>query len=158
MPRSTKRRRRRDAPTPRKLGLFLRHLAHTGSVSDAARRIGVSRNTLYRLRRSDEAFGRRWKMALGSALDEAYTEAHRRAVVGTEQPVFYRGRPVGAIRTYNDNLLMSLLRLHWRRSSGQGPRRISGHNSGQNSGQVESDRPVSSSSAAIAPRRPPTAT
>jgi hypothetical protein len=114
MSRSTRRRRRRDAPTPRKLGLFLRHLGRTGSVSEAARRIAVSRNTLYRLRRSDEEFACRWKVALGGALDDAYTEVVRRAVVGTERPVFHRGRLVGAIRTYNDNLLMALLRLHWR--------------------------------------------
>ena len=132
MPRSIKRRRRRDAPTPRKLSVFLRRLAHTGSVSDAAQAIGTSRNTLYRLRRSDEGFALRWDMALDGALDEAYTEAHRRAVVGTERPVFHRGRSVGAIRTYNDKLLMSLLRRHWR------------HFSGHNSGQAKSDRPASS--------------
>ena len=153
MPRSIKRRRRRDAPTPRKLGLFLRHLARAGSVSDAARAIGVSRNTLYRLRRSDEDFAFRWQMALDGALDKAYTEAHRRAVVGTERPVFHRGRPVGAIRTYNDKLLMSLLRLHWRSFSGQKP-----GISGQISGQSKSDRPASSLARPIGPRRLPTAT
>ncbi|MDP1748041.1 MAG: hypothetical protein Q8L22_01175 [Reyranella sp.] len=154
MPRSTKRRRRRDAPTPRKLSNFLRHLARTGSVSDAARAIGVSRNTLYRLRRSDEDFALRWDMALDGALDEAYTEATRRAVVGTEQPVFHRGRPVGAIRTYNDKLLMSLLRRHWRHFCGGNSGRISG----QNSGQAKSDSPASSLAPPIAPRRRPTAT
>lgn len=153
MSRSTKR-RRRDAPTPRKLSTFLRRLACTGSVSDAARAIGTSRNTLYRLRRSDEDFATRWDMALDGALDAAYTEATRRAVVGTERPVFHRGRPVGAIRTYNDNLLMSLLRRHWRHLYGCN----FGLNSGHISGQAKSDSPASSSAPSTAPRRPPTAT
>ncbi len=148
------RRRRRDAPTPRKLNAFLRRFASTGSVSEAARAIGTSRNTLYRLRRSDKDFAARWEMARDGAFDAAFTEASRRTVAGTERPVLHRGRPVGAIRTYNDKLLMSLLRLHWRHVNGQ----QSGRNSGQISGQSKSDRPVSSSAPSTGPRRPPRAT
>jgi hypothetical protein len=111
-------RRRRDAPTPRQLGTFLRRLACTGSTSDAARAIGVSRNTLYRLRRSDEDFDARWRTAQRQALDSAFSEVTYLAVVGTERPVFHRGRRVGAIRTHDNKLLMSLLRLHWRNSYG----------------------------------------
>ena len=44
-------RRRANAPTPRQLNAFLRTLDRTGSVAFAARRIGVSRDTLYRLKR-----------------------------------------------------------------------------------------------------------
>ncbi len=111
-------RRRRDAPTPHQLGSFLRRLASTGSVSDAARAIGVSRNTLYRLRRSDVEFAARWWTAQRQALDAALSEATHRAVVGAERPVFHRGRRVGAIHTHDNKLLMSLLRLHWRNSYG----------------------------------------
>ena len=40
-------------------------------------------------------------------------EARRRAAMGVEEPVFYKGQVVGHIRKYSDNLLMFLLKAHW---------------------------------------------
>ena len=39
-------------------------------------------------------------------------EARRRAVKGTDKPVFQRGEQVGTIREYSDTLLMFLLKAN----------------------------------------------
>lgn len=85
------RRRRIDAPAMKKLGIFLRHLARTGSLAFAAERAGLSRNTLYRRRRTDPVFAAGWAEAIAGAVD----------------------RLLGAIRAYDNGLLMRLLRLYW---------------------------------------------
>ena len=40
-------------------------------------------------------------------------EARRRAAIGVDEPVFYKGEVVGHIRKYSDTLLMFLLKAHW---------------------------------------------
>lgn len=79
MPRLPK--RRANAPTPQQLSTFLRTLDRTGSISFAAARIGVSRDTLYRLRRRDPGFAARWAVAVEGAVDRLRDEAVRRPVL-----------------------------------------------------------------------------
>ncbi|MDP2372300.1 helix-turn-helix domain-containing protein [Reyranella sp.] len=112
MPRPA-RRRRIDAPAMKKLGTFLRHLARTGSVAFAAERVGLSRNTLYRRRRTDPVFAAGWADAIGSAVDRLHGEAMRRSVSGSGRAAFRHGRRLSAIRDYDSGLLIRLLRLHW---------------------------------------------
>jgi hypothetical protein len=120
MPRSP--RRRANAPTPRQLDTFLRTLDRTGSVAFAARRIGVSRDTLYRLKRRAPGFAVRWTGALEGAMDRLHDEAVRRGREGTQRAVFYRGRQVASVREYDDGLLMFLLRQHWPKIYGRAGR------------------------------------
>ena len=47
------------------------------------------------------------KIAFNESLEE---EAHRRAVIGVERPVYYQGEEVGAVKEYSDALLTLLLR------------------------------------------------
>jgi hypothetical protein len=91
---------------------FLEELRARGAVSYACEAAGVHRSTVYRRRDEDEAFRTAWKEAESDAIDALALEARRRAVAGTEEPVFYQGQPVGAITRYSDNLLMFLLRAH----------------------------------------------
>jgi hypothetical protein len=112
MPRPV-RRRRIDAPSTKKLGTFLRHLARTGSVAFAAERVGLSRNTLYRRRQTDPAFAAGWAEAAARAADRLNEEAMRRSVSGNGRAAFRRGRRLGSIRAYDSGLLIRLLRLHW---------------------------------------------
>ena len=117
MPRLPK--RRANAPTPRQLSTFLRTLDRTGSISFAAARIGVSRDTLYRLRRRDPGFAARWTVALESAVDRLRDEAVRRTVAGTPRAVFHRGRKVGSVRDHDNGMLQFLLRQHWPQTYGR---------------------------------------
>jgi len=112
MPRPV-RRRRIDAPAIKKLGIFLRHLARTGSVAFAAERAGLSRNTLYRRRRTDPAFAAGWAEAIAGAVDRLRDEAAKRALQGNGRGPLRRGRRLSAIRAYDNGLLIRLLRLYW---------------------------------------------
>ncbi len=106
------RRRRITAasPTPEKLAAFLRHLEESGSVSFAAERTGIGRNTVYELRKVDPAFARGWEKAAGMALEALRDAAIVRAHEGTERELWRRGKRVGTIREYDNRLLMFLLR------------------------------------------------
>ena len=64
------------------------------------------------MRRQSEDFAAQWDDALEEGTDLLDAEARRRAVTGTDKPVFYKGEVVGSITTYSDRLLMFLLRAH----------------------------------------------
>ena len=73
---------------------FLTALAIAGVVTSACETTGVSRKTAYTWRDGDPAFADEWDDALATATDRLETEAHRRAVLGVEEPVFHRGQLV----------------------------------------------------------------
>ncbi len=50
--------------------------------------------------------------ALEEGTDLLDAEARRRAVIGIDKPVFYKGEVVGSITKYSDSLLMFLLKAH----------------------------------------------
>ena len=91
---------------------FIEALRATGSVTRAAKYVGRSRNQAYHVRRQSEDFAAQWDDALEEATDLLDAEARRRAVTGTDKPVFYKGEVVGSITKYSDRLLMFLLRAH----------------------------------------------
>lgn len=68
------------SPTPEKLATFLRHLEESGSVSLAAERTGIARNTVYERRKADPAFALGWRRAVRMAAeglrDAAIAGAH----------------------------------------------------------------------------------
>lgn len=89
---------------------FLRALSTGASVTAAAKAAGILWNTLYRWRRDDAAFRATWddaaragEDAKAAKLDEALM---RRAVEGTDEPVFHAGEEVGTRKRYSDPLLM----------------------------------------------------
>lgn len=95
------RRRRITAvsPTPEKLAAFLRHLEASGSVSFAARRTGIGRNTVYERRKVDPAFASGWEKAMAMAVESLRDIVIARArdgdnhllmlLLGTLQPEIY---------------------------------------------------------------------
>jgi hypothetical protein len=94
---------RKDGWTPRKQATFLGFLAETGSVAQAALRVGMARETAYRLRRraGAESFAAAWDaivigLTTGSAKTPKRKVTHlelvERAYHGTLRPVIYRGR------------------------------------------------------------------
>jgi hypothetical protein len=84
--------------TPRKQAAFLGLLAETRCVRTAARRLGMSRETAYRLRRKPGAgsFAAAWDAALGRARCPTRKvtpeELRQRVHFGLLQPRLYRGR------------------------------------------------------------------
>ena len=93
-------------------GVFIERLKSTGNVTLAAAEAGVSRQQAYRTRNRNRTFRRQWDEALEQAVDLLDGEARRRATVGVEEPIYYQGGQVGAVRKYSDALLMFLLRAH----------------------------------------------
>ena len=92
---------------------FLDTLRGTGNVRLAASNADVARQVAYRARDSSATFRADWDEALEEARELLEAEARRRAAIGVDEPVFYKGKVVGHIRKYSDNLLMFLLKAHW---------------------------------------------
>jgi hypothetical protein len=90
--------------------LFLNVLASSGNVSAACRAVGVNRQRAYDTRARDDAFRQNWNAALENALDDLEGELRRRALEGTDKPVYFGGKLVGDVKAYNDNLGMFLLK------------------------------------------------
>jgi len=89
---------------------FLRVLAETARVSNAATESGVSLLRWHRLRDGDPVFAEAWRAAYEAGSDTVEDEAVRRAVTGHTEPVFYQGRQVATVRKYSDSLLMFVLK------------------------------------------------
>jgi hypothetical protein len=104
---------RYDGWTEEKMRRFIETLADTGQVSLAAKAVGLSRESAYKLRRAPHgaAFARAWDAArhhAGSFLEDV---AFERAIEGVEHNVYNEyGEAICTRRVYNDRLLMFLLR------------------------------------------------
>lgn len=105
-------RERADGWTPDVQAEFVRHLADSGSVTRACQAVGRSRTSAYTLRRdpSARAFARAWDEALASTATLLAETALDRAVNGTEEAVFYKGRRIGHRMRHDNRLLLALLR------------------------------------------------
>lgn len=91
---------------------FLVELGRTANVGKACWAAGVSRSMAYKLKQEDPGFANAWREMIEFAIDMLEEEARRRAVEGTERPVFCRGKECGRIREYSDTLLIFLLKAH----------------------------------------------
>lgn len=91
-------------------GGFLAALALTGNVTKAAKAVKKDRATVYRYRKESKEFAQMWDEAMEEAADLLESEARRRAVTGTLEPVFHKGVKVGAVRKYSDTLLIFLMK------------------------------------------------
>lgn len=99
--------------TTRKMTEFIRALAASHSVSEAARSVGMSRQSAYRLR------SRLKGLAFDTAWDEAFCHSYgnlpqaalERALFGTEVPHYYKGELIGTSRRYDERLTVALLKL-----------------------------------------------
>lgn len=103
-----------DGWTPERQRAFVAALAETGSVKAAARRVNMSPEGAYQLRRQPgaESFCAAWAAALDHGVQNLVDIALERAMEGVPVPVFYRGEQCGEKRWYNDRLLMFLLKHH----------------------------------------------
>lgn len=94
-----------------KMARFLAELAATHSVSAAARVVGMSRQSAYRLkaRLRDDPFDLAWEAAVQSGYDALHQAALDRALNGVEVPVYHRGELVGTRRAFDERLTVCLL-------------------------------------------------
>ena len=86
-------------------------LRETGTVSSAARAVGCSAQSAYRLRHYQNAaeFAAAWDRELSEGRARAFELAFDRAVNGEEQPRYYRGQVVGTVRRVDNRLLIAAL-------------------------------------------------
>lgn len=103
---------RHDGWTAPKQRLFIARLAECGPVSAAAGSVGMSPKSAYALRKRPDAgsFAAAWDDAVLTGQQAALLDAYDRAVNGTLEPIFYRGRQVGERRHRSDRLLIAALR------------------------------------------------
>ncbi|MXP09828.1 hypothetical protein [Pseudoblastomonas halimionae] len=88
---------------------FIDALAQRGDVRAAARRAGVSHQTVYRARRACARFRRCWDAARLAARPQVEDVLGCRAVDGVEEPVFYHGDEIARRRRYDSRLLLAHL-------------------------------------------------
>ena len=90
---------------------FLRALSATHSVSEAARSVGKSRQSAYRLRSrlKGQPFDLAWEVAFHHSYDVLAHAALERALNGVEVPIFFQGEQVGSYRRFDERLTVALL-------------------------------------------------
>src|SRR5579862_6222139 len=89
--------------------VFLATYARTGSVQVAAQHAGVTRQAVHYHRKRDPIFAEAYNLAREEIHESLIMEAHRRAVIGVTEPVFYRGVKIGEKQKFSDRLLLFLL-------------------------------------------------
>lgn len=99
--------------TTRKMIEFLRALAATHSVKDAARAVGMSRQSAYRLRSrlKGMAFDAAWDEVFKHSYENLPYAALERALNGIEVPHYYKGELIGTSRRYDERLTATLLKM-----------------------------------------------
>ena len=108
------RRIRSDGWTLPRQRQFIKVLALTGSVEQAADNAGMSASSAYRLRLHPDAaaFRTAWRAALATCATTLREVAFERAINGTMRPIYENGVRVGTEPVVNDRLLMFLLRQY----------------------------------------------
>lgn len=94
--------------------IFITALLKSSNVAAACRKAKVSRTWAYKERDVDAEFDAAWQEALDMALDDAESEAWRRAVKGTVSNRQYDkdGNLIHTTRQYSDTLLIFMLKAH----------------------------------------------
>jgi hypothetical protein len=102
---------RRDGWTPARQLAFIHRLALIGCVASAARAVGMSRESAYRLleKSGSESFAAAWEKALRWGRSTASDLGIERAIVGERRGVYYRGRKIDEQVRFDNRLLLSAL-------------------------------------------------
>jgi len=100
----------KEAVRDMKKRLFLEAFVKTGQKKKACEAVGISGAQPRRWAQSDELFQQEYERAKFVAAEILEDEAHRRAVEGVDEPVWYKGEEVGSVKKYSDTLLIFLLK------------------------------------------------
>lgn len=90
--------------------VFLKALSEGATATGAARSARISRTLAYSWRDTDAAFAAAWEVAYSAGTEFFEEEAKRRAILGTEEPVWYQGKQVGTVRKPSDRLMELMLK------------------------------------------------
>ena len=96
--------------TPEKKRRFLAKYKEIGNITKAAEYAGIHPTTHHKRWMKKPDYVKQFEAAKLEAIDNLEAEAYRRAHDGVDEPVFYRGEEVGAVRKYSDTLLIFLLK------------------------------------------------
>ena len=104
-------RRRRNGWSEERQRGFIAALAECGSVSRAARAVGLTPRSAYRLLDADGAgdFARAWDAAIDVGIERVRMSALDRSIHGAAVAVIRRGKLVGVETRFNDRLAIALL-------------------------------------------------
>ena len=104
-------RARRNGWSPERQRMFLFALSRCGSAARAARSVGLSPRSAYRLLHAPgaEDFARVWDRALADGIERVRADALQRALGGAFVPVFRRGKLVRVEHRRCDRLALALL-------------------------------------------------
>ncbi|GGD66229.1 hypothetical protein [Croceicoccus mobilis] len=107
---------RRDQWTRRKMVIFLRELAACQSVTQAAKSVGLSRQSAYRLRDRlvGTPFALGWEVALEAGISQLAHAMLDRAINGVEVPHYYQGELIGTSRHYDERLAIWIAANPWK--------------------------------------------
>ena len=96
-----------------KMAEFLRQLAATHSVTAAARAVGMSRRSAYKLRTrlKGQPFDIAWETAFRHGFDNLAHAALELAIEGEEVPYYHQGKLVGTHRKHSGPLIAALLKM-----------------------------------------------
>lgn len=102
---------RHDGWTPDRQRHFILLLRAMGVVAAAAKAVGCTAQSAYklRLRPGADDFATAWDRALAEGRARAFELAFERAVDGEERPRYYRGKLVGTAHRVDDRLLIAAL-------------------------------------------------
>lgn len=89
---------------------FLSEYAKCGNILLAANKAKIKRAKHYDWLEGDPDYEVRFATAHEEACEVLEAEAHRRAVVGIQEPVWYQGQKCGSIKKYSDTLLIFLMK------------------------------------------------
>lgn len=89
---------------------FLRQFEANGEIGPAARAAGISRDTHYHWLKTDAAYAKAFAEAGVMRIEVLETELRRRALVGWDEPVYYQGQRVGAVRRFDGEALRFALK------------------------------------------------
>jgi len=103
---------RHDGWTDERQKTFIEALADTGSVAAACRQVDMTTVGAYYLRRQPgaEEFRTAWEKAINLGVQRLEDIAMDRALNGVDVPIYSYGELIGTRKSYNDRLLMFMLR------------------------------------------------
>ncbi len=106
-----RKRRRHDGWTEARQRVFIQSLAACGSVSAAARHVGKTARSAYRLLDSEGAtdFARAWDAAIEEGIERIRSDALNRALHGQLVPIYRRGKLQRVELRKSDKLALGLL-------------------------------------------------